>query len=179
MAGDRLISKTPTRVLAVYAHPDDPDISCGGSIARWARDGAQVSVAICAAGDKGSHDPEQDPEELVRCRAEEAHRATKLLGVSELHMLGHRDGELDNDTHLRCQLVSLMRAQRPEVVVCPDPTAVFFGAHHYNHRDHRVVGWATLDAAAPASGSPLYFPQAGPVHQVREILLSGSLEADS
>jgi LmbE family N-acetylglucosaminyl deacetylase len=71
-----------------------------------------------------------------------------------------------------------MRSHRPDVVICPDPTAVFFGAHHYNHRDHRIVGWAALDSAAPASGSSLYFPESGLAHQIPVALLSGSLEAN-
>ena len=52
-----------------------------------------------------------------------------------------------------------MRELRPEVVLCPDPTAVFFGDGYFNHRDHRVTGWATLDAIAPAAGLPHYFAE--------------------
>ena len=63
-------------------------------------------------------------------------------------------------------------------MLCPDPTAVFFGDGYFNHHDHRVTGWATLDAVAPASWSPLYFPEAGPPHRVQAIYLSGTLEPD-
>jgi LmbE family N-acetylglucosaminyl deacetylase len=55
---------------------------------------------------------------------------------------------------------------------------VFFGEHYFNHRDHRIVGWATLDAVAPASSSPLYFPESGEAHAVGSVFLSGSLEAN-
>ena len=65
---------------------------------------------------------------------------------------------------------------RPEAIISPDPLAVFFGEHHYNHRDHRVVGWAALDAAAPAAALPLYFRGTGTAHQVTAAYLSGSLE---
>jgi LmbE family N-acetylglucosaminyl deacetylase len=75
--------------------------------------------------------------------------------------------------------VGLVRTHRPDVVVCPDPTAVFFGDSYVNHRDHREVGWATVDAVAPAAGSPLYFPEAGPAHQVGALLLSGTFQADA
>jgi LmbE family N-acetylglucosaminyl deacetylase len=44
--------------------------------------------------------------------------------------------------------------------------------------DHRVVGWATLDAVAPAAALPLYFPETGPPHQVEVVYLSGTLEPD-
>ena len=56
---------------------------------------------------------------------------------------------------------------------------MFFGGHHYNHRDHRVVGWAVLDSVAPAAASPLYFPESGPAHQVSAVLMSGSLEPNA
>ena len=99
-----------------------------------------------------------------------------VLGVSGVHRLGRPDGEFENDPDLRRELVVLLRELRPEVLVCPDPLAVFFGEHYYNHRDHRVVGFAALDAAAPGAASPLYFPDAGPPHAVGFALLSGSLE---
>ena len=69
-----------------------------------------------------------------------------------------------------------VRRLRPEVVICPDPTAVFFGDRYYNHHDHRITGWATLDAAAPMAGSPHYFPGFGGVHAVPRVLMSGTLE---
>jgi LmbE family N-acetylglucosaminyl deacetylase len=135
-------------------------------------------VVICAAGDKGSSDPDADRDSVVARRTDEAKQAAAILKVAGLHLLGRPDGEFENDVELRSDLVRLMRSHRPEAVVCPDPTAVFFGAHHYNHRDHRIVGWAALDAAAPASGSPLYFPGAGAAHGIGQALLSGSLEAN-
>lgn len=173
-----LWDEPPARVLAVYAHPDDPDISCGGTLAKWARAGSEVHVVICAAGDKGSSDPAANREMVIERRADEARQAGATLELAGLHLLGRSDGEFDNDVPLRSELVGLMRTHRPDVVVCPDPTAVFFGAHHYNHRDHRIVGWAALDSAAPASGSSLYFPESGPAHQIPVALLSGSLEAN-
>ena len=63
--------------------------------------------------------------------------------------------------------------------MCPDPTAVFFGDAYVNHADHRAVGWATLDAVAPAAALPLYFPDLGPPHQVATVLLTGTLEPDA
>jgi LmbE family N-acetylglucosaminyl deacetylase len=74
--------------------------------------------------------------------------------------------------------VALVREVQPDVVVAPDPTAVFFGDGYVNHVDHRTLGWAVLDAVAPASSSPLYFRGRGEPHQVSTVLLSGSLEAD-
>jgi len=56
---------------------------------------------------------------------------------------------------------------------------VFFGDSYFNHRDHREVGWAVLDAVAPAAATPLYFPEQGPPHHVGAVLLSGTLAPDA
>jgi LmbE family N-acetylglucosaminyl deacetylase len=173
-----VLDDTPAAVLAIYAHPDDPDVSAGGTLARWAARGADVHVCICADGDKGSSDPEMKPAELVTRRKQEVDAAGAILGVKVHHWLGFRDGELDDDRALIARLVALIREVRPDVVVAPDPTAVFFGQHYVNHRDHRVVGWAALDAVSPSAGNPHYFPAAGPAHQVGLVFLSGTLEPD-
>ncbi|HUP86088.1 MAG TPA: PIG-L deacetylase family protein [Acidimicrobiales bacterium] len=168
----------PERVLAVYAHPDDADVSCGGTMAKWAADGADVHVVVCASGDKGSSDAAVDPSVLGARRAAEVESAATALGLRGHHLLGHADGDLANEPSLRREIVALVRAVQPDVVLCPDPTAVFFGSSYVNHRDHRIVGWATIDAVAHEARSPHYFPDAGPPHRVAELWLSGSLEPD-
>ncbi len=173
-----LVVDVPARALAVYAHPDDADVSCGGTLACWAARGCEVRLLVCTKGDKGSKLASTDVEELVERRAAEVASAASVLGVSRVHRLERDDGELENDPPLRRAIVELVRSARPEVVICPDPTAVFFGDHYFNHRDHRCVGWATLDALFPAVSSPLYFPDAGPPWRVDAVYLSGSLEAN-
>jgi LmbE family N-acetylglucosaminyl deacetylase len=173
-----MVESTPARVLAVYAHPDDPEVSCGGTLARWAGAGSEVHVVICCTGDKGSLDPSADGAALAARRANEVEAALKVLGVTAHHFLGTPDGALEDTPQLRRALVGLIRSVRPDAVICPDPTAAFFGRSYINHRDHRVVGWATLDALAPASSMPLYFPDAGPPHRVSVVYLSGTLEPD-
>ena len=145
-------------------------------MARWAAAGSEVHVLICTNGDKGTTDPDVDPDLLAERRAAEAAEAAKLLGVAGQHFLGFPDGELVDDTAFRATLVSWVRRLRPLTVLGPDPTAVFFGEDYFNHRDHRIVGFSVLDALSPAAALPLYFPDAGPVHQVETALLSGTLE---
>ncbi len=171
-----LLDDVPERVLAVYAHPDDPDVSCGGTLARWANAGAEVHVLICTHGDKGTTDPEVDPDALASRRAEEAAEAARILGVAGQYFLGYPDGELVDDTALRGTLVRWVRELRPLTVLGPDPTAVFFGEDYFNHRDHRTTGFALLDALSPAAALPLYFPETGAAYQVQTALLSGTLE---
>ena len=173
-----LLTDVPERVLAVYAHPDDPEVSCGGTLATWAAAGCEVHVVVACAGDKGSSDPATDPAELAMRRAEEVTAASAALGVAPVELWGHPDGELDRVDGLREELVAAIRRLRPDTVVGPDPTAVFFGDGYVNHLDHRTLGWALLDAVAPAASSPLYFRDRGDAHQVATVLLSGSLEPD-
>lgn len=173
-----LVGEVPERALAIYAHPDDADVSCGGTLARWAADGCEVHLVVCANGDKGSHEPGTDVGQLIGTRADEVAAGARALGVVEVHRLGLADGEVENDRALRGELVRLIRAVRPDAVVCPDPTAVFFGEHYYNHRDHRIVGWAVLDSVSPAAGSPLYFPESGAAWSVGAVYMSASLEAN-
>ena len=112
---------TPERVLAIYGHPDDPEISCGGTLARWADEGADVHILITTRGDKGSEDPAVDPEGLAKVRVEETAAAARVLGAVP-HHLDHPDGELVDDRALRLELVRAVRTIRPDVVCCPDPT---------------------------------------------------------
>ena len=154
-------------------------MACAGTLARWARAGASVHLVVCNAGEKGSFDPSADPAALAVERAAEAAAAASVMGLAGHEVLGHPDGEIENTNELRAQLVRCVRSLRPDVVIAPDPTAVFFGDSYVNHHDHRVVGWATLDACAPMAASPLYFPSAGPAHQVASLLLAGTLEPDT
>ena len=173
-----LLSEVPRHALAIYAHPDDPDVSCGGTLAAWAAAGCAVHTLICTDGGKGTADRTRDPADLVRARVAEAAAAANVLCLTGQEMLGLPDGELVDDEAFRGALVAVVRRLRPDTVLCPDPTAVFFGQDYFNHRDHRITGFAVLDAVAPAAAMPHYFPEAGPVHQVATVLLSGTLEPD-
>ncbi|MGZ6956790.1 MAG: PIG-L deacetylase family protein [Acidimicrobiia bacterium] len=175
-----LESAVPARALAVYGHPDDPEISAGGTLASWAASGCEVWVLLTTRGDKGTVDADADLDALAARREEETAAAVARLGLAGHRHLEHSDGDLEDDRHLRAEICAVIRELRPEAVLCPDPTAVFFGDSYFNHRDHRVTGWATLDAAAPAAANPHYFPEqvaAGlAVHQVDRVYLSGTLE---
>ncbi len=173
-----LVAEVPKVALAVYAHPDDADVGCGGTLARWAREGCATHLLVCTDGGRGTADPTVDPADLAKLRAEELAEAAEVVGLTSFHILGATDGELDDRLDFREELVGWIRRLRPDVALGHDPTAVFFGQDYFNHRDHRVAGWALMDALAPAAALPQYFPDAGAAHQVATAYLSGTLEPD-
>ncbi|MFM7616853.1 MAG: PIG-L deacetylase family protein [Actinomycetes bacterium] len=173
----------PRRALAVYAHPDDPEVSAGGTLARWAEAGAEVWVLVTTRGDKGSDDPAADPAAVAARRRAETEAATAALGLAGTLHLGYPDGEIEDTREARAAIVRHVRELRPEVVLCPDPTAFFFGDRYFNHRDHRVTGLLALDAVAPAAANPHYFAEqiaeGLAAHRVDEVLCSGTLVPDA
>jgi LmbE family N-acetylglucosaminyl deacetylase len=76
-----LFAEQPQRALAVFAHPDDPEVACGGTLARWAGEGAEVHLVVVNAGDKGSFDAGTDPAVLAEERAGEVVAAAEVLGL--------------------------------------------------------------------------------------------------
>lgn len=173
-----LVEEVPERALAVYAHPDDADVACGGTLGRWARGGSEVHLVVCTDGGRGTRDTALSPAELVTIRAAELAEAAELLGLASHRVLGWPDGELDDGRELRGELVAIIRSLRPQAALGHDPTAVFFGQDYFNHRDHRAAGWALLDALAPAAMLPHYFPEAGLAHETAVAYLTGTLEPD-
>jgi LmbE family N-acetylglucosaminyl deacetylase len=165
--------------MAIFAHPDDPEVACAGTLHTWAKAGAEVHLVIANAGEKGSSDPLTDPAALAARREDEARRAADVIGLTALHFLRHPDGELENTKALRAELIAHIRSARPDAVIAPDPTAVFFGDRYINHHDHRALGWAVLDIAGSMGGGALYEPSAGPPHQISTLLLAGTLDPDT
>ena len=173
----RLLTGIPQIALCVFAHPDDADIAAGATIARWAQAGAEVTLVIATRGEKGTTDPSVTPEELASARAKEVEAAVSFLGVHRVLRLGIGDGEIVNDDRLRAKLVELIRTLKPQIVLTHDPAPVYFGQTYFNHRDHRELGFAVLDAVFPAAHLPHYFPEAGPPHRVEMVLMSGTADA--
>src|SRR5436305_13137429 len=104
-----LVDEAPVSALAVYAHPNDPEVSCGGTLARWTRAGAEVHVLVATRGDKGSSDPGADADELAVLRAEEMAAAARALGLPGPHQLRIDDGDPENNHPARSRSVELTR----------------------------------------------------------------------
>lgn len=146
-------------VLAVFAHPDDAEISAGGTMAKWADQGREVHLLILTNGDRGSNDPAQDRAALAATRAEETEAAAKVLGLAGTEILGVPDGELRNTLEVQAAVALAVRRIRPSTVLSCDPTAWFFGNRYYNHSDHRTAGAVALDGVFPGAGNPHFFTE--------------------
>ncbi len=75
-------SDLPAKVLAIYAHPDDAEISAGGTLAGGRGAGSEVHVAVTTRGDKGTNDPDTDPAALAQLRVRETDAAVLVLGLA-------------------------------------------------------------------------------------------------
>jgi LmbE family N-acetylglucosaminyl deacetylase len=171
-------SPSPLRILAIFAHPDDAEFSIGGSAARWAAEGAEITYVVVTDGAAGSNDPNQDLRALVRLREEEQRCAARVCGVREVLFLGYPDGALQPTIELRRELTRIIRQLRPDRVVCGDPTAVFYGDEYINHPDHRAVAEAAVYAVFPSAETRPIFPEllaeGFEPHKVRELWISGA-----
>jgi LmbE family N-acetylglucosaminyl deacetylase len=145
-------------VLAVFAHPDDAEISSGGTLAKWAALGRDVHLLILTNGDRGSEDIDCDREQLAWTRSHEQARAAEVLGLKSVRILANHDGELQNAPEVRCEVIRTIREVRPQVVLTADPTTWFIGNRFMNHPDHRTAGAAVMDSIFPGAGNPTYFP---------------------
>jgi LmbE family N-acetylglucosaminyl deacetylase len=144
-------------VLAVYAHPDDAEISAGGTIANWCVAGREVHLLVLTNGDRGSQDPAMDRAQLARTRLAETQAAGEVLGLASVQVLGVHDGELENIEPVREAVTRRIREVRARTLLSVDPTAVFFENRYYNHSDHRTAGMIALDSSFPGAGNPHFF----------------------
>jgi LmbE family N-acetylglucosaminyl deacetylase len=168
------------QALVVMAHPDDPEMFCGGTIALLARRGLQVSYVLLTSGDKGSDERSLTNQGLVQRREEEQRAAADCLGVGEIVFLHHPDGELEDKPEIRREIVREIRRFRPQLLLTTDPARIYSRGVH--HRDHRVAGTLALDAVFPAARNHRYFPEllseGWEPHGVKEIWIAGAGEPD-
>src|SRR5574341_1038646 len=174
--GERPQEGVAMQVMVVAAHPDDIERHCGGTVARWTRDGCGVVFVLCTSGNRGSDDPETTPEQLAALREAEQREAAALVGVTEVLFLRHEDGGLPFVLpQLREELVRLLRTYRPACVLTHDPFVHSGYLPYQLHPDHRAAGDAALQAAYPCAGGPLFYPAqivAGlRPHKVQELYL--------
>jgi len=171
------------KALVVFAHPDDGEFMAGGSMARWAAEGKQVTLCVVTNGSHGSNDPEMSRNKLIESRQEEQRAAAKITGISDIVFLGYEDCYVEDSHELRRDLVREIRRLKPDLVVGPNPTTYFFEQRYINHPDHRKVGEALCAALSPgASTLPLYrselYDKGFLPHSVKAAFFGMSSDAD-
>jgi LmbE family N-acetylglucosaminyl deacetylase len=141
------------RVMVIFAHPDDAEVQCAGTIALWVEAGKKITYVVLTRGDKGTQDPSMAGDELVQIRQKEQLQAASELGVEKVVFLPNGDGELEVNLERRKILTRIIREHQPEVLITHDPWM-----RYQLHPDHRASGTLALDAVISAR-DPLYFPE--------------------
>jgi len=118
-------------LLAIAAHPDDAELTCGGTLARAVRQGHRVAILDLVAGESGTSGS-------AAIRQREAERAAAALGVRYRGNAGLRDAHLHNTDETRRVVVEWIRHYRPRTVILPFPVG--------RHPDHRVASELARDA---------------------------------
>ena len=167
---------TPERVMAIFAHPDDIEFGCAGTIARWVQAGARACYVLLTSGDVGIADTSLSRAEAAAIREKEQSAAAEAIGVQEVVYLREPDGTLVNTLELRRKLLLEIRRVRPEVLICAAPTAWFISENYINHPDHRAAAAAALEAVFPAAGQPHVFEELAEeglsAHKVRKVYIN-------
>src|SRR5438093_1064448 len=105
------------RALVVTAHPDDSEFGTGGTVAKLAKDGCEVTYVVVTNGNKGSGDRTMTPERLAAIRADEQRNAARTLGVARVEFLGYPDGEVEDTRDVRRDVAREIRKWRPDLLM--------------------------------------------------------------
>jgi bacillithiol biosynthesis deacetylase BshB1 len=149
-------------LLAIAAHRDDVELTCGGTLAKAVTAGHRVGIIDLTQGEAATRGD-------ARTRAAEAERAAQALGVHLRLNAGLPDAHVQNDEPSRAKLVELIRATRPRVVILPFPIG--------RHPDHRVASELGRDACYLA-GLKKYGPGGGEPHRPFKVLYALAYRED-
>ena len=146
------------RVLVVTAHPDDLDFGAAGTIAQWTAKGIEVSYCICTNGDQGGEDPSVPRADMPKIRKREQIEAGKVLGVTNIEFLNHRDGWLTPTIELRKQIVREIRKTKPQRMLIQSPERNWDRLFS-SHTDHMAAGEAAIQAVYPDARNAFAFEE--------------------
>lgn len=119
----------PADVLAIAAHRDDVEQTCGGTLLRMAARGLRTAILDLTQGEAGTRGTAQE-------RAGEANEAAQLLGVSWRQALDLPDGAVANTLENRIKIACVLRELRPRVVILP-----YWQARHPDHATTATLGY--------------------------------------
>lgn len=155
------------RVMVVAAHPDDAEFGAGGTVAKLAKEGREVTYVVVTNGNKGSSDRSMTPERLAKIRETEQRNAARTLGVERVELLGYEDGELEDTRDLRRDVTRQIRKWRPDLVITQNPHRTH--NLYASHRDHRITAGVVLDCVYPLARDHLAFPELLPAHEPHRV----------
>jgi LmbE family N-acetylglucosaminyl deacetylase len=139
----------------VFAHPDDESLACGGTLACLAEAGARIVVLCASHGELGGlRGPIRD-DALGAIRAQELQEAAAALGVGELIILNHPDGDLRwaAVAELQGEIVLAIRRYRPAAVITFGEDGLYWHEDHVGVHERTTTAVFLLGADAP----PLYY----------------------
>jgi N-acetylglucosamine malate deacetylase 1 len=116
-------------VLAIAAHRDDVEQTCGGTLLRMAARGLRTAILDLTQGEAGTRGTAED-------RGREAAEAAKLLGVGWRQALDMPDGAVENTLENRIKIAQVLRRLRPRVVILP-----YWQARHPDHAITATLGY--------------------------------------
>ncbi|RKP58263.1 PIG-L family deacetylase [Cohnella endophytica] len=124
-------------VLAICAHPDDAEIWCGGTLAKYAMRGDKVTIAIATNGEVGS--ATHTKEEIADIRKKETFAAAQVIGA-EVIWMGYPDEFLFDSENTRLTFIEAMRSSHSDVVLTHWPDDLY-------NPDHTITGRIANDVA--------------------------------
>ncbi len=136
-------------ILAIAAHRDDVEQTCGGTLLRMASRGLRTAILDLTHGEAGTRGSAEE-------RAREAAEAARLLGVSSRQALDLPDGAVENTLENRIKIVRVLRQVRPRVVILP-----YWQARHPDHAATAPLGYEACFLAGLAkigTGTPPHRP---------------------
>jgi LmbE family N-acetylglucosaminyl deacetylase len=148
-----------SRVLCVFAHPDDVDFGAAGTVAGWVSAGIEVSYLLVTRGDAGGFDG-TPREQMPAIREAEQRASAAVLGVTDVTFLdGYRDGTVTASIELRRDITRAIRRVRPDRVLTSSPLRRWERIAGPSHPDHLAVGEATTCAIYPDARNEFAFPE--------------------
>lgn len=148
-------------ILAIAAHPDDVELTCGGTLIKAANQGHRTGIVDLTGGESGTHGSRD-------LRATEADEAARIMGVARRVNAGLPDAGLHNTDATRRVVVELIRQFAPAVVIVPFPIG--------RHPDHRVASELCRDASYLAGLKN--YPADGPPHRPQKVIYTLAYRED-
>ena len=136
------MSSLPLDILAIAAHRDDVEQTCGGTLLKAAQRGQRTGILDLTQGEMGTRGTAED-------RAREAADAAKILGAGWRRALDIPDGRVENTWDNRLKVASVIRETRPRLVILP-----YWKGRHPDHYTCSVLGYEACFLAGLAKLDP-------------------------